>query len=81
MKTLITSEVIENKNYLINTYCKGFDAISLYNKSSLEKDIKILEAYGKVTYELDDNEENLHLYSKPQFAQIAKDVLWVITNI
>ena len=41
MKTLITSEVIENKNYLINTYCKGFDAISLYNKSSLEKDIKI----------------------------------------
>ena len=81
MKILITSEVIANKKYLINTYCKGSDAISLYNNSSLEKDIKILEAYEKESYELDDNEENLHLYSKPQFAQIAKDVLWVITNI
>ena len=81
MKTFITSEVIANKKRLINTYCKGFDSISLYNKSSLEKDIKILEAYEKESYELDDNEENLHLYSKPQFAQFAKDVLWVITNI
>lgn len=81
MKTLITSEVIANKKRLINTYCKGFDSISLYNKSSLEKDIKILEAYGKETYELEDNEENLHLYSKPQFSKIAKDVLWVIINM
>ena len=75
MKTFITLEVIANKKRLINTYCKGFDSISLYNKTSLEKDIKILEAYGKETYELEDNEENLHLYSKPQFSKIAKDVL------
>lgn len=75
MKTLITSEVIANKKILINKYCKGFDSISLYNKSSLERDIKILEAYGKETYELADNEENLHLYYKPQFAQFAKEVL------
>ena len=50
------------------------DSISLHNKSSLEQDIKVLQAYNQETYELNDNEENVYLYHKPQFAQFAKDL-------
>ena len=74
MRTLNTQEVIKNKKRLIETHCQGMDSISLHNKSSLEQDIKVLQAYNQETYKLNDNEENVYLYHKPQFAQFAKDL-------
>ena len=56
MKKLNTQEVIKNKKRLIDTHCQGMDSISLHNKSSLEQDIKVLQAYNQETYELNDNE-------------------------
>ena len=39
-----------------------------------KKRLKVLQAYNQETYELNDNEENVYLYHKPQFAQFAKDL-------
>jgi hypothetical protein len=70
MKTLNVKEQIAEKKALINRCCTGSDAISLYNKNSLNRDIKLLELLETETYTLEDYEENISLPWKHQFMTI-----------
>lgn len=70
MKTLNIKEQIAEKKALIAKHCTGSDAISLYNKNSLNRDIKLLELLNDETYQLQDYEENVLLPWKKQFKVI-----------
>lgn len=78
MKILNVKKQIEEKKELIAKYCTGSDAIALYNKNSLNRDINLLELLEAETYTLEDNEENICLPWKAQFLTINEKFSCVV---